>query len=281
MVHAAAVREGFGERVQASAEPHATQQGPELAGDRRRAHRAPPRAGRVAKWSGSRANRPGTTTPGNVGCSVVFSVARSSIRPMSPTLTASWSRALRRRRRRARRPTSSPHPTARRPDASGSTATACRDWSPHGDGTGLTAGNNIVTWPRVTASAGPHVATLRGRGGGPLTSRSPNRARAGHRPPRRIVSASRPAVAVWMVPVVRIQPEAQRSLGHQAVRRGRPVGQRAERGTRRDCSRPPDEEGLDEGEQGVGTPDHLHVGRARQHRELCIGKELEHQRGVL
>jgi hypothetical protein len=35
---------------------------------------------------------------------------------------------------------------------------------------------------------------------------------------------------------------------------------------RRGCSPPPVEEGLDEGEQGLSTPNHLHVGRAGQHR---------------
>ena len=85
--------EAFGEGVEAAAELHPAQQRPQLGGDRRRGHRARPLA-RVAKWPGSRANRPATTTPGSDGCVVVvFSVPRSSMRPMSPTLTCSWSSA--------------------------------------------------------------------------------------------------------------------------------------------------------------------------------------------
>jgi hypothetical protein len=95
VAHAAGLGEGetLGERVEAAAELHPAQQRSQFGGDCRRRHRAPPLA-RVAKCSGSRAKRPGTTTPGNDGCLAVFSVPRSNMRPISPTLTASCSRAL-------------------------------------------------------------------------------------------------------------------------------------------------------------------------------------------
>src|SRR5690606_24263409 len=94
-------REPFGEGVEQPAELHPPQQGTQLRrdGDVGGGQRAPPSvpvaaAVLVANSAGSRANRPATTVPaaGDVGTSL-FSVARSSMRPINPTFTASASSA--------------------------------------------------------------------------------------------------------------------------------------------------------------------------------------------